>query len=137
MKKIREDRNIWKNNDNGDRNIWKHIFIPCEGDITFRTPTSIFSRDGDMASTQNLLIICKLNYRHVIRKFIHPRVSYSPLALPSGNMILLSEYIFIFPSPACNKCIICKIDMKTIQGDRKDSDNVVVEKWATVWKMKR
>jgi hypothetical protein len=26
--------------------------------------------------------------------------------------------------------------MKTIQGDRKDSDNVVVEKWATVWKMK-
>jgi hypothetical protein len=91
-------------------------------------PGSIFSRDGDMASTQNLLIICKLNYRHVIRKFIHPRVSYSPLVLPSGNMILLSEYIFIFPSPACNKCIICKIDMKTIQGDREDSDNVVVEK---------
>jgi hypothetical protein len=91
-------------------------------------PGSIFSRDGDMASTQNLLIICRLNYRHVIRKFIHPRVSYSPLALPSGNMILLSEYIFIFPSPACNKCIMCKIDMKTIQGDREDSDNVVVEK---------
>jgi uncharacterized protein YhhL (DUF1145 family) len=28
---------------------------------------------------------------------------------PSGNMILLGEYIFIFPSPACNKCIICHI----------------------------
>jgi len=26
-----------------------------------------------------------------IRKFIHPRVSYSPRALPSGNMILLGE----------------------------------------------
>jgi hypothetical protein len=39
-----------------------------------------------------------------IWKFIHPRVSYSPRALPSVNMILLGEYIFIFPSPACNKC---------------------------------
>jgi hypothetical protein len=27
-------------------------------------------------------------------------------ALPSGNMILLGESIFIFLSPACNKCII-------------------------------
>ena len=34
--------------------------------------------------------------------FIHPRVSYSTLALPSGNMILLGEYICIFPSPVCN-----------------------------------
>ena len=30
----------------------------------------------------------------------------TPRALPSGNMILLGESIFIFPSPACNKCII-------------------------------
>ena len=41
-----------------------------------------------------------------IWKCIHPRVAYSPRALPSGNMILLGEYIFIFPSPACNKYII-------------------------------
>jgi hypothetical protein len=32
-----------------------------------------------------------------------PRVSYSPR--PEGNMILVGEYIFIFPEPACNKCI--------------------------------
>ena len=33
-------------------------------------------------------------------------LSYSHRALPSGNVILLGEYIFIFLSPACNKCII-------------------------------
>ena len=43
-------------------------------------------------------------YEHLL--FIHRRVSYSTLALPSGNMILLGEYICIFPSPVCNKCII-------------------------------
>ena len=42
-----------------------------------------------------------------IWKCIHPQVSYSPWAFPSGNMILLGKYIFIFPSPECNKCIIC------------------------------
>jgi hypothetical protein len=31
-----------------------------------------------------------------IWKCIHPRISYSPRALLSGNMILLGEYIFIF-----------------------------------------
>ena len=41
-----------------------------------------------------------------IKKIIYPRISYSPRALPSGNMILLGESIFIFPSPACNECII-------------------------------
>jgi hypothetical protein len=41
-----------------------------------------------------------------IWKFIYPRVSYSPRALPLGNMIRLGESIFIFPSPACNECII-------------------------------
>ena len=41
-----------------------------------------------------------------IWKFIHPRVSHSTRALPSGNMILLGEWMFIFPSPACNTCII-------------------------------
>jgi hypothetical protein len=34
-----------------------------------------------------------------IWKFIYPQISYSPRALPSGNMILLGESIFIFPSP--------------------------------------
>jgi hypothetical protein len=52
--------------------------IPCEGDITFgHLPGYIFSREGDIASTQNLLIslkpiICKLNYSHVI---IYDKVS--------------------------------------------------------------
>jgi hypothetical protein len=30
-------------------------------------------------------------------KFIQPRVSYSLRATPEGNMILVGEYIFIFP----------------------------------------
>jgi len=62
------------------------ICMPCEGDITFRTPVTIYfylekpvseylckknSRGGDIASIQNLLIsskpiICTLNYSHVI-----------------------------------------------------------------------
>jgi hypothetical protein len=29
-------------------------------------------------------------------KFVHPRLSYSPRAFPSGNMILLGEYISYF-----------------------------------------
>ena len=41
-----------------------------------------------------------------IWKFIHPRVSYSLRATPKGNMILVGEYIFIFPEPACYKCFI-------------------------------
>ena len=41
-------------------------------------PGSIFSREGDIASTQNLLlsfkpIICKLNYSHVKKHFIKER----------------------------------------------------------------
>ena len=32
-----------------------------------------------------------------IWKFIHPRVSYFLRATPEGNMILVGEYIFIFP----------------------------------------
>jgi hypothetical protein len=60
-------------------------------------PGSIFSRDGDMASTQNLLIsfkpiIYKLNYSHVIRTFIHPRVSYSQTL---NSMCSWSLYLFI------------------------------------------
>jgi hypothetical protein len=51
------------------------------------------------------LCFCSMRVQE-IWKCIHPRVSYSPRVLPSGNMILLGEYIFIFPSPACNKCII-------------------------------
>jgi hypothetical protein len=42
-----------------------------------------------------LYIYCMLVRK--IWKCIHPRVSYSPKALPSGNMILVGEYIFIFP----------------------------------------
>ena len=41
-----------------------------------------------------------------ICKFIHPRVSYLPRVTPEGNMILVGEYIFIFPEPACYKCFI-------------------------------
>jgi hypothetical protein len=36
---------------------------------------------------------------------------YSP-TLPSGNMILVSEYIFIFPEPACYKCFIISNETK-------------------------
>ena len=36
------------------------ICMPCEGDATFRTP--IFSREGDIESTQNLLISFKPNH---------------------------------------------------------------------------
>ena len=52
------------------------MYMPCEGDITFRTPAMVYlQRKGDIASTQNLLnsykpIICKLNYSHVIKRFI-------------------------------------------------------------------
>jgi hypothetical protein len=67
--------------------FFSSIFMPCEGDITFRTPVGIYfslknqirniyakkkiSQRGDIARTQNLLIsfkpiICKLNYSHVI-----------------------------------------------------------------------
>ena len=45
---------------------------------------------------------------------IPPPVSYSHRVLPSGNMILLCEYIFIFPSPACNKFILFQIIWKKI-----------------------
>jgi hypothetical protein len=46
-------------------------------------------------------------------KFIHPRVSYSLRAMPEGNMILMGEYIFIFPEPACYKCFIPNETKKT------------------------
>jgi hypothetical protein len=29
-------------------------------------------------------------------------------AMPEGNMILVGEYIFIFPEPACYKCFNMK-----------------------------
>jgi hypothetical protein len=41
-----------------------------------------------------------------IWKLIHPRVSYSLRAMPEGNMILVDEYIFIFPEPVCYQCFI-------------------------------
>jgi hypothetical protein len=47
-----------------------------------------------------------------IWKFIHPRVSYSLRATPEGNMILVGEYIFIFPEPACYKCFIIPNETK-------------------------
>jgi hypothetical protein len=51
-----------------------HVFLSCFPHMFLfsgHLPGSIFSRDGDMANTQNLLIsfkpiICKLNYSHVI-----------------------------------------------------------------------
>jgi hypothetical protein len=57
-----------------------------------------------------------------IWKCIHPRISYSPRALLSGNMILLSEYIFIFPSSACNKCCYSPVN-STFQTN-----------WMKLWK---
>ena len=124
-KKNRNDRNIWKNTagtseiiiivtgtyekNKRRQKLMKKIMIMATGtyeniflyltrviSLSGHLPGSIFSRDGDMASTQNLLIsfkpiIYKLNYSHVIRTFIHPRASYSPRALPSGNMLLLGE----------------------------------------------
>jgi hypothetical protein len=39
-------------------------------------------------------------------KFIQPGVSYSLRSTPEGNMILVGEYIFIFPEPVCYKCFI-------------------------------
>ena len=47
-----------------------------------------------------------------IWKFIHPRVSYFPKAAPDGNMILVGEYIFLFPEPACYKCFIIPNETK-------------------------
>ena len=39
-------------------------------------------------------------------KLYSPTSIIFPPAILSGNMMLLGEYIFIFPSPICNKCII-------------------------------
>ena len=41
-----------------------------------------------------------------IWKFIHHRVPYSLRATPEGNIILLGEYIFIFPETPCYECFI-------------------------------
>ena len=45
-------------------------------------------------------------------KFIQPRVSYSLRATPEGNMILVGEYIFIFPEPVYYKCFIIPNETK-------------------------
>ena len=39
---------------------------------------------------------------------------YSPKSIifPKGNMILVGEYIFIFPVPACYKCFIISNETK-------------------------
>jgi hypothetical protein len=50
----------------------------------------------------SLYIYCMLVRE--IWKCIHPKVSYSLRATPEGNMILVGEYIFIFPEPACYEC---------------------------------
>jgi hypothetical protein len=42
-------------------------------------------------------------------KIYSPTSIIFPEATPEGNMILLDKYIFIFPSPACNKCIMYNI----------------------------
>ena len=57
-----------------------------------------------------------------IWRFIQPRVSYYPRAVPSGNMILLCEYIFIFTSPACNKCILLHSNMISLVECNKHSN---------------
>jgi hypothetical protein len=59
-------------------------------------------------------------------KFIHPIVLYSLRATPEEIMVLVGEYIFIFPEPACYKCFIipnenkkthtCKILLESIFG---------------------
>ena len=41
--------------------------------------------------------------------------NYSPksiILMPEGNMILVDEYIFIFPVPACYKCFIIPNETK-------------------------
>ena len=48
-----------------------------------------------------------------IWKLIHPRVSYSPRAMPEVNMILVGKYIFIFPVPACNTYLIYRMKPRT------------------------
>ena len=48
---------------------------------------------------------------------------YSPTSIifassvASGNMIFLGEYIFIFPSPACNKCILCDVNFNSLHNE--------------------
>ena len=57
--------------------VWSHLFLCLARVISLseHLPGSIFSREGDIASTQNLLmsfkpIICKLYYSNVIKKII-------------------------------------------------------------------
>ena len=57
--------------------VFSHLFLCLARVISFsgHLPRSIFSREVDITSTQNLLIgfkriICKLNYSHVIIKII-------------------------------------------------------------------
>ena len=73
-------------------------------------------------------------------KFIHPIVLYSLRATPEEIMVLVGEYIFIFPEPACYKCFIipnenkkthtCKILLESIFGTLSQTfENHIHNKW--------
>jgi hypothetical protein len=59
------------------------------------------------------IIISQCIQGNMYRGQIHPRVSYSLRATLGGNMILVGEYIFIFPEPACYKCFVIPNETKT------------------------
>jgi hypothetical protein len=70
--------------------------------------------DINYACQQYFTCMCFLGFMRYSKTFIACGFREYEHLLPSGNMILLGEYIFIFPSPACNKCIIFLITVYDI-----------------------
>jgi hypothetical protein len=100
---------IWSDNKSL---VFLHLFLYLARVISLsgHLPGSIFSREVDIESTQNLIIsfkpiICNLNYRHVIIRFtsVYVNQCLSPLTLwvfisVHGQVKLIKLYVMKFVS---------------------------------------